>query len=302
MASEPKTKEDIETRIREIEGLTYEADFWADSQKAQKLIEEMNDLKAELEGGGKYDKLPAILSIVAGAGGDDAEDFAAMLFTMYRKYAESRGWGMTLLHENQNDHGGYRNLSVEIDAKGAYGTLRGETGVHRLVRISPFNAKQQRHTSFVLVDVVPKLGKVAEIEINPDDLDIQFARSSGAGGQNVNKRETAVRIVHRPTNIAVHCEFERSQERNRERAMEMLMGKLVQLREEERRRELQGLAPRTGEIEWGSQIRSYVLHPYKMIKDHRTEVERHDAEKILENGDIQEFLDAEKNLDPTGSA
>lgn len=284
------------SRVREIEQQMYAPDFWQDSQQAQALIQEMNDLKAELEGGGKYDKNPAILSIQAGAGGDDAEDFAAMLFSMYRKYVENRGWSTALLHEHQNDHGGYRNVTLEIQGKGAYGVLKHETGVHRLVRISPFNAKQQRHTSFVLVDVVPKLGKVPEVELNPEDLDVQFARSSGAGGQNVNKRETAVRVVHKPTNIAVHCEAERSQERNREKALEILAGKLYQLKEEERRGEVEGLTQKPQSIEWGNQIRSYVLHPYQLVKDHRTNVEIRDVDRVL-SGDLEELIDAEASLE-----
>lgn len=292
----PKNAEDIKMRIQEIEAAMYQPDFWNDSVKAQSLIQEMNDLKAELEGGGKYDKNPAILSMVAGAGGDDAEDFAAILFRMYMKYCENRGWGITFLHENQNDHGGYRNLAFEIDAKNAYGTLKRETGVHRLVRISPFNAKSQRHTSFVLVEVVPKLSSVDEVEINEDDLDISFARSSGPGGQNVNKRETAVRIVHRPTNIAVHVDGERTQERNRDSAMELLAGKLYRLKEEERERELAGIADKPKSIEWGNQIRSYVLHPYQLVKDHRTDCETRNVDAVLENGDLDDFIAAEAKL------
>jgi peptide chain release factor 2 len=163
--------------------------------------------------------------------------------------------------------------------------------------LSPFNAKSLRHTSFALVEVVPKVQKADAIDIRPEDIKVEFARSSGPGGQNVNKRETAVRIVHLPTNIAVHVETERSQERNREKAMEVLEGKLFKKQEEDRKRELAGLAAnKTMQIEWGNQIRSYVLHPYKMIKDHRTGVEVRDTEKVLDNGELEEFLEAEKDL------
>ena len=182
--------------------------------------------------------------------------------------------------------------------KGAYGSLKNESGVHRLVRISPFNAKSLRHTSFSLVEVVPKLEKNDNIiEIPPEDLKIEFSKSGGPGGQNVNKRETAVRIIHLSTNISVHVTTERSQEQNRERAMEIIKGKLYKKREEDKLKEKAGLSPtKTTEIEWGSQIRSYVLHPYKMVKDHRTGVETNDVDSVLESGMIDEFIVAEGDL------
>ncbi|NTV44530.1 MAG: PCRF domain-containing protein [Candidatus Yonathbacteria bacterium] len=291
------TKEERETRMQEIEAAMMRADFWSDKERAQAMIKELQTLKDAIEGVSKYDKRGAIISFVAGAGGDDAEDFARMLYDMYVRFAEERGWTLVVLHRNDNEHGGIRNLTAEIDAKNAYGTLKNESGVHRLVRMSPFNAKGLRHTSFALVEVTPKVEKTDAIEIRPEDLKIEFARSSGPGGQNVNKRETAVRIVHTPTNIAVHAETERSQERNREKAMEILEGKLFRKQEEDRKRELAGLSVnKTVQIEWGNQIRSYVLHPYKMIKDHRTGVEVHDTEKVLENGALEPFLEAEKDL------
>lgn len=284
-------------RIAEIEHMMLARDFWQDKERAQSLIREREELTAEAAGEGKYEKLPAILSVYAGAGGDDAEDFAAMLLTMYRKYFEGRGWGARVLHAHENDHGGYRNVTVEIEGKGAYGELRNESGVHRLVRVSPFNAKQLRHTSFALVEIVPKLPKVSDISIPEEELDVQFARSSGPGGQNVNKRETAVRIVHKPTGISVHAESERAQAQNKEKALEILRGKIFKKREEDRRRELKGLSINKGQdIEWGNQIRSYVLHPYKLVKDHRTGTETHDTDAVLEGG-IQEFIDAERGLE-----
>ena len=267
-------------------------DFWAFPDKAQAQIRELQDLKAELEGGSAYDRGSAILGFVAGAGGDDAEDFAGMLMEMYRKFAEKKGWGMRTLHENRNDHGGYRNASIEVEGKGAYGTLKGEYGVHRLVRISPFNANQKRQTSFVLVEVLPVIEKVSKIEIPEKELEISVARSSGPGGQNVNKRETAVRIVHIPTGISVHVDGERTQGANKEKAMGILTAKLLRRLEEERKEKISDLSEGQ-KIEWGSQIRSYVLHPYQLVKDHRSDVEVRDAGSVLD-GNIEPFIEGEK--------
>ena len=276
-------------RIAEIEGAMQMPDFWSNVDEAQALIRELQGLKDELEGGSAYERGGAILSIVAGAGGDDAEDFALMLFEMYRKFIEKKGWGMRVLHKNENDHGGFRNLSIEVEGKGAYGVLQNEYGVHRLVRISPFNANQKRQTSFVLVEVLPVLSKVKDIELDEKDLDITVARSSGPGGQNVNKRETAVRIVHTPTNISAHVDGERTQGANKEKALAIVKAKLLRRLEEERKEKISDLSVAAGKIEWGSQIRSYVLHPYKLVKDHRTGVEVRDAEGVLQ-GNIEPFI------------
>jgi len=227
----------------------------------------------------------------------DSEDFSAMLFKMYQKYIEDKGWDISVLHQNENDHGGYRNLTFEVGGKNVYGTLKNESGVHRLVRISPFNANQKRHTSFSMVEVIPKFESLKEVEIPEDDLDISYARSSGPGGQNVNKRETAVRILHKPTKVSVHVESERSQAQNKEKALEILGGKLYHIKEEQRKKKEQGLyISKTTEIEWGNQIRSYVLHPYKLVKDHRTDVEVRDVESVLEDGKLEKFIEAEKNI------
>ncbi|OHA38056.1 MAG: hypothetical protein A3G03_01320 [Candidatus Taylorbacteria bacterium RIFCSPLOWO2_12_FULL_44_15c] len=293
-------KEKKENRVKEIEAAINGADFWADKAKAQALIKELQELKVEVEGGGKYDSGGAVVTIFSGAGGDDSEDFSAMLFGMYRKFIEKRGWSFAIIHQNQNDHGGFRNLTFEIQGHpptgGVYGTLKNESGVHRLVRISPFNAQKKRHTSFSMVEVIPKLEKTSEIEIPENEIEVTFARSSGPGGQNVNKRETAVRVVHLPTKLAVHAETERSQAQNKEKAITILKGKLYKLREDERKAKEKGMyISKTTAIEWGNQIRSYVLHPYKMVKDHRTGVETAQVDKVLA-GELDEFIEAEKNL------
>lgn len=283
-------------QIAKLETEMADPSFWQNKAHAQEVIKEIQKLKDEVEGVGKYDKGDAVITIFSGAGGDDAEDFSQILYNMYIKFCERKNFETYLIHANENDHGGYRNITFEIRGKGAYGTLKNESGVHRLVRVSPFSAKSLRHTSFSLVEVIPKFDKNSDIEIPETDLKIEFTRSSGPGGQNVNKRETAVRIVHIPTNLSVHIDSERSQNANKEKALEILKGKIFKRLEEERMAKEKGMyISKTADIEWGSQIRSYVFHPYQMVKDHRTDVEIRDIDRVLE-GDLDELIEAEKGL------
>lgn len=291
-------EEKIKEEINQLEVEMSSIDFWQDKVRAQLVIKKISELKNKLLGSKKYDKGNCILSILSGAGGDDAEDFSAMLFRMYTKYFSKVGFSYSVISENKNSLGGYRNISIEVVGKNAYGTLKNESGVHRLIRQSPFNAKSLRQTSFSLVEVIPEFEKDdKEIEISDDDLKIEYSKSGGPGGQNVNKRETAVRVIHLPTNTSIHVTSERSQEQNKEKALEMLKGKLYLIREKEKQRQKDGFAiSKTVEIEWGNQIRTYTLHPYKMIKDHRTGVEIHNTDDVLLDGELSLFIEAERDL------
>ena len=284
-------KGDLKNELEILEKEMLKADFWVDKNRAKLVIKQIEEIKGEIEGKGKYDKGNAVVTIFSGAGGLDAEDFSRILFRMYEKFVENQGWKICLLHKNENEHQGFRNITFEIQGKNVYGKLKNESGVHRLVRLSPFNANSKRHTSFSMVEVIPKFEKVGEVEIDEKDLKIEFSRSSGPGGQNVNKRDTAVRIVHLPTNIAVHIESERSQAQNREKAMEILEAKLFKKMKEARlKNEDITKISKTTSIEWGNQIRSYVFHPYQVIKDHRTGVEVRDINKVIEDGKLEDFI------------
>ena len=291
-------EEKIKEEINQLEAEMSSIDFWQDKVRAQLVIKKISELKNKLLGSKKYDKGNCILSILSGAGGDDAEDFSAMLFKMYTKYFNKVGFSYSIISENKNSLGGYRNISIEVVGKNAYGTLKNESGVHRLIRQSPFNAKSLRQTSFSLVEVIPEFEKDdKEIDISDDDLKIEYSKSGGPGGQNVNKRETAVRVIHIPTNTSIHVTSERSQEQNKEKALEMLKGKLYLIREKEKQRQKDGFAiSKTVDIEWGNQIRTYTLHPYKMIKDHRTGVEIHNTDDVLLDGELSLFIEAERDL------
>ncbi|MEK7195019.1 MAG: PCRF domain-containing protein [Patescibacteria group bacterium] len=245
-----------------------------------------------------YETNKAILNIYAGAGGVDAQDWANMLLRMYQRYAQRQNWRFSVLSDSYGEQGGLKSASCEIVGSDAYAILKGESGVHRLVRISPFSAKKLRHTSFALVEIMPAIVPQA-LQLNPGELRVDTYRSSGKGGQNVNKVETAVRVTHIPTGIAVAVQSERSQAQNKEKALQMLASRLAQKMEREQAQTLKDLKPemKAGSIEWGSQIRSYVLHPYQMVKDHRTGTKSSQPDKVLE-GDLDDFIEKKKSLNP----
>lgn len=299
-------KKSLEKKITAYEGLERDledvlvlmemAEEAGDESLVPEIEETFENLKLRIEElridtllDGEYDKNNAILSIHSGSGGVDAKDWAEMLYRMYCRWIERRGFSSTLLDFQKDDEGGIKNATLLIKGENAYGYLKNERGVHRLVRISPFDSQARRHTSFSAVDVSPEVEEDSSVEISPDDIRIDTYRSSGAGGQHVNTTDSAIRITHIPTNIVVTCQNERSQHQNKEMAMRVLKGRLIELREREHKDRIDELKGDYGQITWGNQIRSYVFQPYTMVKDHRTNAEVSDVQRVMD-GDIDYFI------------
>ena len=272
--------------IEESEDKDLEEDLKSSMDELEKAIEEFN-LETLLSG--EYDANDVIFSIHPGAGGTESHDWAEMLLRMYLRWAEKKGFKVTTLDYQPGDEAGIKSVTVSIEGNNAYGYLKSEKGVHRLVRISPFDASGRRHTSFASVDITPQIEEDSTIEIDTDDLRIDTYRSSGAGGQHVNKTESAIRITHIPTGIVVQCQNERSQIQNRETAMKMLLSKLVEIKEREHKEKIEDIQGEYGQIAWGNQIRSYVFHPYSMVKDHRTNAETGNVQAVMD-GDLELFI------------
>lgn len=320
-----------EAKVKELTQLSGEPGFWNNLGEAKKVLQELSELKKEVEAieevelhlldlgekkeisekeiediekklheleletflNGEFDKNPAIITFISGAGGHDAQEWTTMLLEMYQKYAAKHGWKTELLHQSFGELGGTKEATLEVEGPFAYGFLKKESGVHRLVRISPFSAKKLRHTSFALVQVLPQLKEIENVEalIDAKDVRVDLFRSSGPGGQNVNRRETAVRVTHIPTGISAASQSQRSQLQNRKKALELLYAKLRQLMEAKHIENIKSLRGEV-KVEWGHQIRSYVFDPYRLVKDHRTGVQTSDVEGVLE-GELDKFIGAE---------
>ena len=298
--------ENFKKELKTLKGLTEIGDKKIQKEleeKIQGLEEKIKKEEFQIFLSGKYDRRSAILQIFSGAGGKDAQDWATMLLRMYERHCQRKGFKTQILSQSFGEGGGpqgrigTKQVSLEVKGDFAFGFLKGETGVHRLVRISPFSPQSLRHTSFALVEVIPEVPKELkkEIEIRPEDLKIDFYRASGPGGQYVNKKETAVRITHLPTKIVVSCQSQRNQAQNREKAMEILISKLFQLEEEKKKKEIKEVQGEIPSASWGNQIRSYVLHPYRLVKDLRTDVETTDIEGVL-GGNLDQFIEEEIKL------
>ncbi len=313
--------EEKRKEVRQIEALSANPSFWQDQKKAAAQMKDLSNLQKEisdaeklqefilennLDGAkniieeletltylsGSYDLSPAILSVHAGQGGVEAMDWAQMLFRMYTRYFERKNWSFEIIDETMGEEAGVKSITLSVNGKYAYGYLKGEAGAHRLVRLSPFNADKLRHTSFALIEVMPDLGEEAKLDVKEEDLDWEFYRASSHGGQNVQKVSTAVRLKHKPTGIVVTAQAQRYQAQNRDYALKLLKAKLWVLKEEERKKEEQALKGGYKTPGWGNQIRSYVLHPYHMVKDLRTGFETSNTEAVL-NGEIDGFIEEE---------
>jgi peptide chain release factor 2 len=288
--AETKARDTLELlRLAESEGDdALAADVAAD---VEKLLAEMDTLELTLALSGEYDRRNAILAIHAGAGGTDSQDWTEMLLRMYLRWAEKRDYRTAMLDMTPGEEAGVKSVTIEITGRNAYGYLRAERGVHRLVRLSPYDAAHARHTSFALVEVLPEVESASEVNLDPDDLRIDVFRASSKGGQNVQKNATAVRITHIPSGLTVSCQNERSQHRNKESALKVLEARLLERELVQRAEEKARLKGDHVSAAWGNQIRSYVLHPYKMVKDHRTGYETSDAEGVLD-GELEPLLSA----------
>ena len=298
----------LSTQYEDIETLIEMGNEEEDESMAEEIRSELDSFTSELETlristllTGEYDKNGAILKLNAGAGGTESCDWCSMLYRMYTRWAERKGFTVEVLDFLDGDEAGIKSVTFQVNGENAYGYLKSEKGVHRLVRISPFNAQGKRQTSFVSLDVMPDIEEDLDIEINEEDLRIDTYRSSGAGGQHINKTSSAIRITHLPTGIVVQCQNERSQFQNKDKAMQMLKAKLYMLRQEENAQKLSGIRGEVKEIGWGNQIRSYVFQPYTMVKDHRTNHETGNVDAVMD-GALDSFINAYLKWISTGKA